>query len=339
MTVYGTPDWLIELLGISECEEGRNLFLDNETFVMQNGILRAQLHASARQQQTKNTFGYKWQKRDSYESAASLSRMREWLVERYGDIANAPWWKDYGEFPIILDGGCGAAMSAIELFGHRLSSVRYIGADISEAVDVAAQRFREHGFSGGFLQADVTRIPLPDSSVDVIFSEGVLHHTDSTENALKVLSRLLKPGGRFLFYVYNKKGPIREFTDDYIRLQLQSMSPDEGWGAIKSLTKLGKVIGDLDIEIEVSEPIKILDIPSGKINLQRLFYWHFFKIFYRNDLSLEEMNHINFDWYAPANAHRQTPAEVNKWCSDAGLSVEREVVEPAGITIIARKDV
>ncbi len=49
------------------------------------------------------------------------------------------------------------------------------------------------------------------------------------------------------------------------------------------------------------------------------------------------MNHINFDWYAPANAHRQTPGEVEKWCSEAGLTIEREVIEPAGIIIIARK--
>ena len=31
------------------------------------------------------------------------------------------------------------------------------------------------------------------------------------------MQRHLKPGGRILFYVYRKKGPIREFTDDYVR--------------------------------------------------------------------------------------------------------------------------
>lgn len=40
----------------------------------------------------------------------------------------------------------------------------------------------------------------------------------------------------------------------------------------------------------------------------------------------EEMNHINFDWYAPANAHRQTPKEVHGWCAQAGLAIEREVI-------------
>jgi hypothetical protein len=49
------------------------------------------------------------------------------------------------------------------------------------------------------------------------------------------------------------------------------------------------------------------------------------------------MNHINFDWYAPTNAHRQTPEQVRLWCAQAGLDIEREIVEEAGITVIARK--
>ncbi len=85
------------------------------------------------------------------------------------------------------------------------------------------------------------------------------------------------------------------------------------------------------------EDVDLLDIPAGRINVQRLFYWHVMKCFYRPDFTLEEMNHINFDWYAPANAHRQSPEEVRAWCVKAGLEIEREVVEEAGITIVARK--
>lgn len=54
-------------------------------------------------------------------------------------------------------------------------------------------------------------------------------------------------------------------------------------------------------------------------------------------MTLDEMNHINFDWYAPRNAHRQTPEEVRGWCGDLGLAIEHERVEDAGITIIARR--
>jgi arsenite methyltransferase len=49
------------------------------------------------------------------------------------------------------------------------------------------------------------------------------------------------------------------------------------------------------------------------------------------------MNHLNFDWYAPKNAHRQSPEQVRRWCAELGLAVEHEHVEEAGITIIAKK--
>jgi arsenite methyltransferase len=145
------------------------------------------------------------------------------------------------------------------------------------------------------------------------------------------------PGGRFLFYVYRRKGPIREFTDDYIRQRIGTLDPEEAWRAIMPITRLGHALGELEVEVDVQESIALLGIPAGRIDVQRLFYWHVLKAFYRPDLTLEEMNHINYDWFAPANAHRQTPEEVRSWCEEAGPEVERERVEPAGITIVARK--
>ena len=133
-----------------------------------------------------------------------------------------------------------------------------------------------------------------------------MHHTDSTRDALLRLARLLRSGGHFMFYVYNRKSPIREFTDDFIRDRLQTMSPEEAWQALLPLTKLGASLGELGLEINVPEDISLLGIPAGPIDLQRLFYWHIFKAYYRPDWSLEEMNHVNFDWYAPKNSHRQT---------------------------------
>ena len=89
--------------------------------------------------------------------------------------------------------------------------------------------------------------------------------------------------------------------------------------------------------VEVEEPVELLGIPAGKFDLQRLLYWHVFKAFYRDDMPLEELNFINFDWYTPANAHRQSLEEVREWCAEANLDVMREVAEEAGITIVAQR--
>ena len=331
------PAWLPGLVGAEELAEGARLTLRGEAFEVQGGILRQRAIVSERQAQTADTFGFKWHKRDTFESEASLARMKAWLVERYGDVAQAEWWASNGRPPVVLDAGCGGAMSALALFDGVLERMRYVGVDISDAVDVAAARFAERGLEAGFVQADLNRIPLPDGSVDVLFSEGVLHHTDSTRAALLATARLLAPGGRYLFYVYRRKGPVREFTDDYIRERLQELEPQEAWDAVMPLTKLGKALGDLGVRVDVPEDVELLGIPAGAIDLQRLFYWHVFKAFHHPDLSLDELNHINFDWYAPRNAHRQSPEEVRAWCAEAGLEIEREVVEDAGITIVARR--
>ena len=338
-TSMTNPDWFTEYLAFALPQEGQCVLLDSQPFVMRKGILRAETVVSTAQDQTEKTFGFKWNQRQTFERDAALIRVREWLFERYGRVDAHGWFKDHGSHPLILDAGCGAGMSAIEYFGELLHQSRYLGVDISPAVDVAFARFRERGFHGAFLQASVSDLPLPRRSVDIIFSEGVLHHTDSTEQSFGKLSELLKPGGRFLFYVYRKKGPIREFTDDYIRDKLQHMRPEEAWKAVEPLTQLGKALGDLNVEVDVPGAIDLLHIPAGKINLQRLFYWHVCKAFYRPDLTLDEMNHINFDWYAPKNAHRHSAEEVRGWCVDHDLTIERERIEEAGITVIARKKV
>jgi arsenite methyltransferase len=328
---------LARLLGQPLPTDGETIDVCGQTFIMQGGLLRSTRLATRSQQQTADSFGFKWKRRSSYENPLMLEAIRTWLFERYGDPASMNWLFTPSKDKIFLDAGCGSGLSALELFGDRLNTVHYIGADISEAADVAARRFGERGVRGQFIQSDLTKLPFEANSIDVIFSEGVLHHTDSTQRALASVARLLKVDGRLMFYVYNRKSPIREFTDDFIRERLQTMTPDEAWDALTPLTKLGETLGRQNIEIDVPESIELLGIPAGKINLQRLFYWHIFKAYYRPEWSLEEMNHVNFDWYAPKNSFRQTPADVRSWCKELNLVIEREVVEEAGITIIARK--
>ena len=238
---------------------------------------------------------------------------------------------------MILDAGCGAGFSGLLFFGDRLKNHDYLGVDISSAVDVARQRFNEADIAGDFLQCDLSKLPVPDESLDIIFSEGVLHHTDSTEHSLKFLANKLVTGGRFLFYVYRKKAVIREFTDDHIRQSLKNMSDEQAWEALKPLTQLGITLGLLEQKINVESPIPFLGIESGKLDLQRFFYWNVCKAYYRTELSFDEMHHINFDWFRPLNCQRHTPEEIRQWCGEAGLEIEHMDLQEAGITVVARK--
>ncbi len=145
---------------------------------------------------------------------------------------------------------------------------------------------------------------------DTILSQGVSHHTDSTSKSIFKLSQHLKKDGFFLFYVYKKKAIMREFSDDYIRNYLKNYSSKQAWELLKPLTKFGKQLGNLNINLNIKDDIKVLGIPKGKINLQRLIYYYFFKCYYKESLTLEQMNLINFDWFAPKNCHRHTQSEI-----------------------------
>jgi len=316
--------------------EGQEIKLGCETWSVRKGILRSPTVKSFDQNQTGEVFGFKWARTSTFSRIAEVITPT-WLAEKYGVFSSLEFLSEHDDHPIVLDAGCGAAMSGLAMFAPAFDRIRYLGIDVSPSVDAAQTALAERGLNGSFVQCSIDEIPLPDSSIDVIFSEGVLHHTDDTFNSLTCLAELLKPRGRILFYVYKKKGPIREFTDDYVREQIRGLNPDQAWEALMPLTKLGKTLGDLDIEITIQDDIEVLGIPKGAINLQRLFYWHIFKAFFHPSLDLDEMNHINFDWYAPLNARRHTVDEVTNWCQALGLQIELLNVEDAGITVVARK--
>ena len=293
---------------------------------------------SAAQTQTRDAFGFKWAKRDTYESPAMQDAVRQWLFERYceGDPSRLDGWLSGGR-RVILDAGCGAGNSALLFFGDRLRHHDYIGVDISTAVDVARGRFAEAGLDGTFIRSDLLTAPIAPESVDLILSEGVLHHTDDTAQAFAHLATRLAPGGRFLCYVYARKAVVREYTDDVVRAALQPMTDEEAWRALEPLTRLGIALGELGVTLDVPEDIPFLGIRKGPIDLQRFFYWNLCKMYYRPELSMDEMNHINFDWFRPLNCHRHTPEEVQSWCVAAGLDIEHLDVQDAGISVVARR--
>lgn len=324
---------------ISLFEGEKVVLLDNKRFVLDKGVYTTKLpEQSDKQKQTEETFGFKWKQESTFDSDQSLNRMKQWLIERYQ--MPIKWINSISRTgPItLLDAGCGAGMSGFEYWAEHLEDLRYLGVDISEAVYVAAARGKKLKFGDvALIRSSIDNLPFTQPSFDIIFSEGVLHHTDSTRYTFNHLCKLLKPGGLFMFYVYKKKGPIREYTDDYIRNHLQSMSSEDAWKELEPLTQLGIELGKLNLQIDIPADIEILGITAGKIDIQRLFYWHVFKAFYDPKLSFSEMHHINFDWYAPQNAHRHTSDEINAWCADNNLQIEHIKEELAGITCIARK--
>jgi arsenite methyltransferase len=310
---------------------------EGSSYAITNGIPRFVLAGDSGQRQTGDSFGFKWQQRDTYSSAQVRAVNQRWLVQRYG-FEDVDEMRDFfGSRRRILDAGCGGGFSTSLWMVSSWGGGAWIGVDISTAIDVARERLgtidRTH-----FIQADILRLPFLAGTFDTIYAEGVLHHTPSTELALKSLVPFLEPGGQIMFYVYRKKGPIREFADDYIRDVVSPLEPGEAWAMLRSLTRLGQALAELHAEVEVPEDIPYLGIKAGRYDVQRLVYWHFAKLFWNEAFTFEENNHVNFDWYHPRYAHRQTEDEVRRWCAEAGLSIIHFDAQESGFTVRAVRD-
>ena len=301
------------------------------------GIPRFVFTQDQSQIQTSVSFGYKWKKRDTYDSPASKAHACQWYLTKYGFDSLREWVTFLETHEAVLDVGCGSGFSSSLFLDSPWWTGRtaWVGIDISEAIDVAFERLA-HVPNTHFVQGDALALPFKSETFDAIFSEGVLHHTPSTRDAILEAARVLQPAGEFHFYVYRLKGPIREFTDDFVRAQIANLTDEEAWDRMRSLTKLGEALVKLQTSITV-EDVPMLGIKAGTYDVQRLLYNNFAKLFWNAGLSFEENVHINFDWYRPVYAHRQTAEEVRAWCAAAGLQISRLYEDDSGITVRATK--
>ncbi len=112
----------------------------------------------------------------------------------------------------ILDAGCGNGTLTNRLGAY---CKQIVGVDYSSGVQWAErQRTSENVV---FLQGDLQHPPLPEESFDMAFTIGVLHHTDDTRRTFDAVAKLVKPGGKFYFWLYRK--PDR-FLGRYIKVPI-----------------------------------------------------------------------------------------------------------------------
>ena len=102
--------------------------------------------------------------------------------------------------------------------GHSCIFKRH-GADVT-AVDITPQRvastalkFRMlEGGSGSALQADAENLPFPDGHFDIVYSNGVIHHSPDTERCVAEIHRVLKPGGTAVVMLYSRVSSVFLFN-------------------------------------------------------------------------------------------------------------------------------
>jgi malonyl-CoA O-methyltransferase len=126
------------------------------------------------------------------ESAVLQERVREQMIARLDWIAFTPG--------TVLDLGCGTGRGAAAL-AARWPAARILAIDPSAGMLREAGRNSDAGRSLR-IRAEAEALPLPDASVDLVFSSLALPWCEDLDAVFAELARVLRPRGLFTFATF-----------------------------------------------------------------------------------------------------------------------------------------
>jgi arsenite methyltransferase len=127
-----------------------------------------------------------------------LSRVPDATVESFAGVANHWTLGTIEPGMVVLDLGCGAGTDLLIAAQMAGADGRAIGVDMTPAMlDLAGASAREMGLANVELHdALIEALPLPDASVDVVISNGVIDLVPDKDAVFAEIDRVLRPGGR-----------------------------------------------------------------------------------------------------------------------------------------------
>ena len=101
----------------------------------------------------------------------------------------------------------GVGLGADHLQWARAKPSYLAGVDLApRAIEMTRSRLQLEGLQSDLYALDAASLPFSDSSFDIIYSWGVIHHAPSPEKCLKEVLRVLKPSGTARIMLYHKNG-------------------------------------------------------------------------------------------------------------------------------------
>ena len=195
----------------------------------------------------------------------------------------------------VLDVGCGVGMETMAL-REVTGAGEVLGIDLKLALLGRRDEFRDvPGVS--FVVASAFDLPFADESFDLVYSQGVLHHTYDTREAFRSIARRVAPGGRQFVWLYGKEDPL-----------------SRGGSKTRHLTELALR------PVLTRSPQRWRDrIFAGLTTLSHAHY----RATQRHGESWDRANteHSLRDWLSPRFAHRHGHNEVAAWFEQDGFRV------------------
>ncbi|NGX50641.1 MAG: putative methyltransferase YcgJ [Chlamydiae bacterium] len=179
----------------------------------------------------------------------------------------------------VLELGCGQGFDAYEF---SMNQSHYTGIDLApENIERTRLHLSHYGLTPHLQQADAENLPFEDESYDLVYANGVLHHTPNIEKSFREAHRVLAKDGTFLVVLYHKHSIVfwlQYFLYEYIlRRQFLKCS-------LK--THLSKIEFSHD-----SQDSNVLVQLFSKKRVRKLLKQNGFKI---SKLSVRKLNHEDF---------------------------------------------
>src|SRR5581483_5588066 len=143
----------------------------------------------------------------SHYAKATQPNTLEWYLEverhRYG--VYGPWMPKVMEFDQhrgkkLLEIGAGLGTDHVQFAKNGALTT---DLDLSSGhLEHAKRNMALRGLEGEFIHGDAESMPFEDEAFDVVYSNGVIHHTPNTQRVVDEMYRVLKPGGRVIVMVY-----------------------------------------------------------------------------------------------------------------------------------------
>jgi glycosyltransferase involved in cell wall biosynthesis/ubiquinone/menaquinone biosynthesis C-methylase UbiE len=213
----------------------------------------------------------------------------EWYQEveqyRYGEYA--PWMFEVMEFGqhrgdavLEIGGGLGTDLSQFARHGARVTDLDLSGGHLEHA----KENFALRGLEGQFVHHDAENLPFPDETFDVVYSNGVLHHTPNTHRVVKEIRRVLKPGGKAIVMMYAENS-----WHYWYRLVWEKGLKHE----MLRTFSIGEIMSR-HVEITKNDAKPLVKVYTGR-GLRRLFEGFDSRAVYKRQLILDELPE-GFKW-------------------------------------------
>src|SRR2546423_3090147 len=128
-------------------------------------------------------------------------------VERHRYTEYAPWMPKvmgFDEFADarLLEVGCGMGT---DLLQFARGGAKVTAVDLTpRSIEISRKHLELYDQLGEFAISDCEYLPFAAESFDVVYSNGVLHHTPDTETAIREIHRVLRPGGLARVMLYHR---------------------------------------------------------------------------------------------------------------------------------------